>query len=545
LRLAWADGLPGGVAPEGVSGYEVRWRDQVRLIAEPAIQLDGLTQEEYTVEVRSIDPFGRRSEPERVTGAPLISAPAQRGAVDEFETTASVHAEVPGSRWHVSGYRGCVDLASGTDAKRGQLAIQLGCGADDVVLRSRAALRLGTGQEMARVTAVTDGAGPRGAVTFDFVPGPADRVGARAGGGALPAGAIRVSISDAGAQVMTGDGVVRGGSVPPAPMPPRRGSGVLHKFDVALTTSGLRIYQDDHLVGGADVLPPWTIAHLLLGIAGPPGRQSRVHLDMVALSDVVPSAESVVEFDASLGTQRILRPQENAPGIGVTRRPLIGATAARVRVTVTLGAGADPAALALQIGDHILPLRPATPAPRAEAGADVTLIADLPPELLVGDEPPSLSPLVIRGPGTAAVLQSYLEIVPGPAGPVLARRPEPQLRARMPALPTVNVSFRSATGQDLGSSVPESFQVEISIDSQLVQRDADSLVPVRGFEVFVNDYRIASVPTDLQGPSAGGTYRLRVSLPGQLPGQQTMDVRLHPAGDRAPYSTQVEMTLVR
>jgi hypothetical protein len=272
-------------------------------------------------------------------------------------------------------------------------------------------------------------------------------------------------------------------------------------------------------------------------MAGPKGRQSTIYVDAIALSSVVPADTSVVEFEASMGTQRVLRPTENAPGIGVARWALVGATSARLRATVTLGAGTDPLALSLQIGDRFLPLVPATPGPPAVAGTDVTLVAGLPPDVLVGEEPSSLSPLVIRGPGSAAVLQSYLEIVPGPGSPPFTRRPDPQLKPLGPRLPTAGVKFRDTRGRELGRTVPVSFQAEVTLDA------TGAVTPVRGFEVFVEDRLIASVPTDLDGPSAGGKYVLTVALPDQLPGEQTLDVRVHPV-DGNPQSTVVAFTLV-
>jgi hypothetical protein len=533
--LAWADGLPGGRAVAGAAAFEVRWRDQLRLVAEPAAQLDGLADEDYDIEVRSIDPFGRRSAPVRVSGRPLNSAPALPGYTDEFDSTDSIHSEVAGSRWHVSAYRGCVDLAGGTAAKIGQLGIQLACGADDVVMRSRSALQIGPD---ARVTVVTDAAGPRSELNIEFVPGPADRIGSRTTGTpALPAGAIHVSISDSGVEVVTGSSVPRGGTAPVAVRPARRGSEVLHRFDVSLTPEGIRVYQDSVLVGGADVLAPWPSATVLVGMAGPKGRQSTIYVDAIALSSVVPADPPVVEFEASMGTQRVLRPAENAPGIGVARWALVGATSARLKATVTLGAGTDPLALSLQIGDRLLPLVPATPGPPAVAGTDVTLVADLPPDVLVGEEPSSLSPLVIRGPGSAAVLQSYLEIVPGPASPPFTRRRDPQLKPLGPRLPTTGVKFLDASGRELGKTVPGSFKAEITLEA------TGAVAPVRGFEVFVEDRLIASVPTDLDGPAAGGKYVLAVALPDQLPGEQTLDVRVHPV-DGNPQSTVVAFTLV-
>ncbi|CAM3385916.1 hypothetical protein KIPE111705_05820 [Kibdelosporangium persicum] len=538
LRLAWADGVAGGQPLDGVTGYEVRWDNQVRLVAQPVVQLDGLAEREHHVEVRSVDPFGRRSEPVRVTGMPSRAAPLPLGHVDEFDSADSVHSEVPGSKWHVSGYKGCIDLAS----EHSKLIVQFGCGADDVVLRSRAAFRLAGGN--GRLTVVTDAAGPRGGLNLDFVPGPADRVGSRGNPSpALPPGTIRVSISDGGARLFTGPGMGRGTFMPISAPAATRGSGVLHRFDVVFTPAGTQVFQDDSLVVSSDVVPPWATSTVLVGMIGPPGRLSRAHVDAVGMSAVVPPAEQVVEFGAVFGTQRVLRPQENAPSIGVSRQPMLGASAVRVRTTVTLGAGADPHGMSLQVGDRTVPMVPATPGPPAEPGSNVTLVAQLPPDLLAGDTA-SLSPLVIRGQGTGAVLESYLEIV-GTAPS--ARLPDPRLANRVPALPTVNVRLRDVNGIDLGktASANAPFQLEIVLDPKLAQRDADEVAAVRGIEVFLNERRIAAVPTDLQGPAVGGTYRLTVRAADELPGDQTVEVRLHPADQsRQPQSTSVGIALI-
>ncbi|ONI70933.1 hypothetical protein ALI144C_51125 [Actinosynnema sp. ALI-1.44] len=521
-----------------MTGYEVQWDGQTRLVGRPVVQLDGLGNREHEVQVRSMDPFGRRSVPVRVTGMPSRAARSALEYTDEFDSTDSVHAEVPGSRWHVSGYRGCVDLNSPGGAKHGQLAVQFGCGADDVVLRSRAAFRLVSGN--GRLTAVTDAAGPRGQLNFDFVPGTSDRIGSRSDPVAsLPAGAIRVSISDSGVRIITDHGEF----TPSAVRPATRGSGTLHKFDIVFTPAGLQVFQDDSMVAESSAVPSWTTSTVLLGMIGPPGRRSRVHLDMVGMSAVVQPAEQVVEFATALGVQRVLRPQENAPGIGVSRQPLIGATKARLRTTVTLGAGTDPAGMTLQLADRTLPLVPATPGSPARAGADVTLVAELPPDVFTG-EAPALSPLVIRGQGTGAVLESYLEIV-GTAP--TERSPDPELDQRAPAMPTVTMALRGVNGVDLGkiASANAPFQLEINLDPALSQRDADDVQPVRGFEVFLNERRIAAVPTDLEGPAVGGVYRLTMSPTDELPGAQTLAVRLHPADQQKQSQwTQFEISLI-
>nr|WP_157528235.1 hypothetical protein [Kibdelosporangium sp. MJ126-NF4] len=521
-----------------MTGYEVQWAGQTRLVAEPVVQLDGLDEREYVVEVRSVSPYGRRSPPVRVTGLPSRAPGPALEYIDEFATTDSVHAEVPGSRWHVSGYRGCVDLGSEQGPKRGQLIVQFGCGADDVVLRARPAFRLVAGN--GTLTAVTDAAGPRGELSIDFVPGTSDRVGARGNPAPeLPVGTIRVSISDSGARIVTGpDGVTSSPS-----RPARRGSGALHRFDIVFSPAGSQLFQDGELVVTSAVVPSWTTSTVLLGMIGPPGRQTRAHLDMVGMSAVTQPPEQVVEFPAPLGTQRVLRPQENAPGIGVNRQPLVGASSARLRTTVTLGAGTDPTGMSLQIGDRTVPLVPATPGSPAQPGSDVTLVAHLPPDVFAGDAP-ALSPLAIRGQGTGAVLESYLEIAG--TSPTTRLR-DPTLAPRTAALPTVSVSLLGVNGTDLGktASANAPFQLEINLDPTLTQRDADEVQAVRGFEVFLNERRIAAVPTDLAGSAAGGTYRLTVSATDELPGAQTLGVRLHPADQsKQPHWAQFEIALL-
>src|SRR5690349_6307150 len=94
LRLAWADGVPGGRAVPGAAAFEVRWAGQVRLVSQPAAQLDGLGRQDYLIEVRTVDPFGQRSAPVRVHGTPLNSSPPLSGYADEFDTPDGIHSEV-------------------------------------------------------------------------------------------------------------------------------------------------------------------------------------------------------------------------------------------------------------------------------------------------------------------------------------------------------------------------------------------------------------------------------------------------------------------
>ncbi|HET9140559.1 fibronectin type III domain-containing protein, partial [Actinophytocola sp.] len=120
LRLSWSDGddRTGG---DRTAGYDVSWRRPgqppgVRRVIAPEVQLDGLTDgTSYQVEVRGVDEFGQRSAPAAVTATPGPAPEPWRagltGFYDDFADPRTVRADEVGSHWHLSGYRGCVDLA--------------------------------------------------------------------------------------------------------------------------------------------------------------------------------------------------------------------------------------------------------------------------------------------------------------------------------------------------------------------------------------------------------------------------------------------------
>lgn len=111
LRADWTDA--------GASGYEVTWRhggvlDHTLLTIQPEVRLDGLrTGVSYSIEVRAVDAYGKRSNPATATGTPA-AAPDNSwkkpltGLFDDFSDVSTLT-----SRWHLSGYQGCVDAGSG------------------------------------------------------------------------------------------------------------------------------------------------------------------------------------------------------------------------------------------------------------------------------------------------------------------------------------------------------------------------------------------------------------------------------------------------
>ncbi|MPZ84336.1 MAG: hypothetical protein GEV28_29660 [Actinophytocola sp.] len=439
LRLSWADGLAGGGPPEGVVGYEVRWhRDggpvASRLVATPDVQLDGLRNgQRYRVEVRGIDAFGQRSAPTEVIGVPQrASRPwlaGLTGLYDDFGDPATALGGSPTSRWHMSGYRGCVGLGPGRVTGRG-LPIDLGCGADMAVLRAREPLRLtapeGTDGVLGRVMVRTDTAGPGGELTVDLVPGRADRVGVgvrRASrteevDPALPGGTIRVVVADVGVQVAAAPDVPSTGRTIEMHASPRRGPGVVHLFEVVLTTSGVRVYQDGLAVAARGVVPTWDTAWVLLGFRGPDGRRSRVHVAGAGFTGPPVAAPGVVEASVTAATRQVLGLTDQEPGIGIARTPLRSARSARVVATMAVTPDLDPNGVVVQLGGMRVPARPAVAVPPRVQGAALTVVADVPAALLGPRGPDTITPFVLRAPGASpqvSLLETYLEITPTPS----------------------------------------------------------------------------------------------------------------------------------
>lgn len=571
LRLYWAEGLTGGEPLPGVVGFEVRWErvdrkgePGVRLVAAPDVQLDGLANgQRYRVQVRSVDGYGQRSSPTEVTGVPDHAAKpwlmGLTGLYDDFSDPSTISPDSPDARWHVSGYRGCVGLGAGRVDGRG-LPIDLGCGADMAVLRARSPLRLRPtpGGELGRVAVRTDAAGPGGELTVDLVPGKADRVGVgvmRASrteevDPALPGGTIRVSISDGGTQVSTAPNASAARPTVEVHPAPRRGPGVTHLFEVVLTTSGVRVYQDGLAVASRGVLPTWQEASVLLGVRGPDGRRSRVHVSSAGFSGSQTPPAGVIEAPANLATQRILAPTEQEPGIGFARTPLTTAKTARVVATLAVNPELDPTQVVVQLGAQRVPAKPVVAVPPTAQGAALTVVADVPSSLLGPNGPPTITPFVLRAPGsntTATVLETYLEITPAPNW----QRPTPP--AATPenptpdAMPVVLPELGNAAGDPLSNrTVPQHGQLVLTVrlDAAAAQWDTGTVADVQGIQVRLDGALIAGVPTNADGPGVGGIYALPIALGGLDKGPHTIEVRQYGEdGKDRPQSALVNFTV--
>lgn len=544
LRVSWADGLPGGQPPAGAAGYEVRWRQDgdwhTRLVATPDTLLSGLAAgKRVRVEVRTVDAFGQRSAALATEGTPRAVtdrwAGAMTGLYDDFADPARMQ-----DRWHLSGYRGCVDVVS--EPGRG-LPIDLGCGADLAILRARQPMTLTAPDpagELGRVAIRTDTAGVGGELTITLAPGPVDRVGVdtqradrfAASDDTLPGGTIRVGIDESGVHVSAAPDVPTVAPEPLQVLPaPTRGPAVPHLYEVALTQSGLRIYQDGLAVAVAGVRPTWQSASVLFGFRGPDRRRSRVHVMSAGFTGPATTVPPVTEVPVNAGTQRVLDLTEQSPQLGIARTPLATATAARLVATIMVAGGMDPRGVVVQFGDLRVPARPVVAAPSAAPGAEVTVVADVPASLLGTSGGDSITPFVLRAAGAnqeVRLVETYLEVTPagGARPPALKLRPGDKPGPDMP--PSIDAVLCDAAGKPLTSAVvPKSGQVILSVrlDASSNQWETGSIGGVQGFEVWLDGDQIAGVPTRADGPGLGGAHALSMATGGLAVGSHLLEVR--------------------
>ncbi|HEX6343931.1 hypothetical protein [Umezawaea sp.] len=545
IRVAWGSALPGGQDPAHAAGYEVSWhRDgepaRTRRVASSEVQLDGLAEGvDHRIAVRTVDAVGRRSPAVETTGRVGDDGDWRdglTGLLDDFDDPATTDARRSGSLWHVDGYRGCVN----TDNAGGHLLVEMNCGADSAVLRARRPLVLSEVDDdvLGRVGVVTDAAGARGGLTVDLVPGGPDQVGSEeVSDPALPPGAVRVALDDDGARVL---------AAPDVPTVPdrgseaatRRGTGVLHRFDVLLTKSGVRVLQDGRQIGSSGAVPAWREATVLLGLRGARGRRSTVRLDAAGFSGAQTPVRGVVETPTVPATQQVLDLDDQAPGVGISRAPLRGATAARLRATVTFAGPVDPAAVVVQLGDARLPAVQAAPAPVVAGvvrqGTAITVVAELPPELLAETGPDSLSPFVLRVAGGRAAMgtvrSSYLEVdtTTTEAPPATTGRPRSTPADELPAGSLV---VRDQNNQVLPPDQPlgqRRVVLSITLDPLGAEAVSGSVAGVAGFRLRIDGQLAATVNTARDGPGLGGTYTVGLEL-GRLPaGRHRVELEVVP-----------------
>ncbi|HEY0639286.1 MAG TPA: hypothetical protein VGD67_16670 [Pseudonocardiaceae bacterium] len=559
LRLRWGQAVT-GVTPSGAAGYDVRWGrpgalDNRMLVAASEVELRGLDNgERYDVEVRSVDGFGRHSEPTTGDGTPeRREADPLRGALTGLYDNFSGDDAPNPQLWavHRGGSR-CLRAGAGTEQEDDRLVLDLRCGSSEGVLRARVPLRLDQGTVLGRVVVVTDGPIPGGALSIALVPGPVTSLGVGAGSRqpstgpgvavedpALPPGTIRAVVTAEGAHITAGPGTPR--TTSPAPtdeLTPVLGSpGVTARWDLQLTTNGVTLRRDDELAASGDVVPGWTEATVLVGFSASPGDSARLHVDAIGFSGAASTPPNVVDLPGVLAGDVAAPPP--SPDREHPRRPPLDAApdavSAQLQVTATETPVCLPGDLTADFGNGlVLPLAPPVPGAAPPTGPACPLAAELTPELLALLRDGTLTPPLVRSTSGAGVAVGGTLAVTYPPGLTVRRSPAtdppgPPPRGDRHRIAHLSAELRNAAGAELvqGSPVPRGRTVlQVTLDGLAGQRETGQLGGVAGLEVHLDRVLIAGLPTVGDGPAPAGVYRFGLSAARLSPGSHVLEVRV-------------------
>jgi hypothetical protein len=544
IVAGWGPRRIGKPEPDGAVGYEVRWGtggrlDHVRYVAEPVIQLDGLDNDTtYTVQVRTVDSFGQRSEPVSGTGVPSpenIQDPTVYSFVDRFDGPV-----VPDpARWRLVAIGNCTKASrgSGEDARRMVITGQCGGSNETVGLRSRTPLELRANPadgELGRFVVQTDRPGQGGELLLDLVPGPVDLIGksqaentAPAGDpgqatvdSSLPPGTIRVRISgrekETAARVQVAPGTPLLGKKTAVHTPALPEIGVSVRWEVVLRTDGVQVLEDGQLVAAGDVVPSFTEATALVGFdGGPTGLRAAV--DLIGFAGAPTQSPPLVPaplVDFERNALAPDRPAQTTPAGTPTR-----ARTGQLRVTLVPQRDLTPdSQFTVEVAGKRIPLRPSVAGQVGRAGVRLPTVADVPPDALLLTPGGDFIRIAVRA-GAAEdgfptqVLTAEFEFTGDP--------PARSASADNPPLPRSNAELASprttlldAAGQPIPSmaDVPRGRLIlDLSMDAAAAERVSGAVAGLAGVELTLDGKPLAGISTVTDGPGIGGNWRIALN----------------------------------
>ncbi|MBP2321562.1 hypothetical protein JOF56_001947 [Kibdelosporangium banguiense] len=489
LQVSWAR------KPE-ITGYDVRLRgpgdfQRTRLVADEATQFDGLDDHtEYSLEVRAVDSFGQRSDPVTQTHRPSGKRPdeSRYALVDHFDG-----AVVPDpARWQLANNAACARMSRGADDDNKRLVISAACGAESVAIRSRTPLRLkDNGGELGRMMIETDAPATDGELTMDLVPGPVDLVESGPRGDGLIPGLVRVRITSESVEIP---------GFPAVKIP--RLAAISSRWELVLRTDGISVWRNGVQVAAANVVPTWTEATPLFGFAGPANGLNYAGIDAIGLS----SGDTPAYVPAPrITSNAITSPDTEA---------FAGSLGGQLRITIRASYGVVLAPFTVDIAGRSFPARPATEGQGYQPGTRYPIVVDLPADalLLSGDRHELRAAVHSSVPQSMPVVQHLgLELVPDPAHKPSAAQAEPASeQAQRPRLmiAPIKAALLDAAGNKIDSN-HASPRGRVVLD--VTMTGADVHAGLAGIEIWVDNKRIAGIPTNRDGPAVTGHWRIALN----------------------------------
>ncbi|TCO64414.1 fibronectin type III domain-containing protein [Actinocrispum wychmicini] len=486
------------------AGYEVQLHggtDRTKLVTDNAVQFDALDDNaDYEIQVRAVDSYGQRSAPATEKARPTAKRPDETPytLIDHFDDGMAPDP----ARWRLANNAACARMSQGIDAERGRLVVSAACGNESVALRSRAPLVLTAHDgELGRVMIETDAPETAGELAVDLVPGPADLVETSPRGG-MPPGTVRVRI--------TPDAVTIG-DTQPIPIEHLH-SALSSRWEVVLRTDGVQVRRNGSVVGSAPGVPTWTQATALFEFTGPPNGLNFVGIDALGLSTDY--------FPAFVPPPRVTT-TETRPGTN----PLPGQLGGQLRMTIRSSYGeAMPGPFTVQVGNRTFPVRPAVDGQVLDSGLRYAVVADLPADALLTTDRFEVPIQVHSGDPNARpqVQHADLELTPDPAHPPAATGPAiDQVRRPKPILADIEATLLDAAGGKIGNGPSPSGRVilEVTVDGP------GDLAGLAGVEIWVDNKRVAGVPTNKDGPGIAGRWRFALNTSSFPAGVRDLEVK--------------------
>ncbi|HEX7302852.1 hypothetical protein [Lentzea sp.] len=470
--------------------YEVRWGDRVRLVTRPGVQLNGLENgREQQIEVRAVDAFGQRSQPARTAATPNADN-APYTFVDRFDGSD----EPDLGRWRLAKRTDCARATSGDSEDHDRLVISSSCGTRAVTLRSRTPFV--RNDDESRFVVETDAPSTGGKLLLDLVPGPVS-----VQGDPVPPNAIRATVSTdvAGNSIVE---LVPNGT--PAKAVPAALPGVTTRWEIVLTSNGVRVERDGEVVATSPFVPQWREATALVGVAALAGDRVRAGVDLIgyraAKSDAPPVSPT---------------PQVRVDGPTSSPTPIEGVTAVQLRIALIPSREGD-ALTTIKVNGVDTPLRPAVEGTPWKPGAEYPAVADLPKEAFT-------ETVNVQLPSPDRIQVTHTDVELTGAMDVPQRQPGTPLVDAKPTLADPVPEVLDAGGQPIESGAAFT-RGRVVLEVRVNALDS-AVAGLAGFEVRIDGTHVATVPTTADGPAAAGRWRLSLNTGTMSAGAHAIEVK--------------------